>query len=360
MSERFVISAGGTGGHVFPALALAKALRAKGQEPVIITDRRGARFIDSGQSSHIIAAASPSGGLSARLKAILRLLLGTLQSWRIASQLQPSAVASFGGYASFPAALAARLRKIPVLLHEQNAIFGRANLALARFANAVALSYPETENLPVGSFAKIVTGNPVRPGFGEFATERSTNDSILVTILGGSQGARVLSDALPGALIALPCELRQRLKIVQQCRPEDIGRVRELYGEAGMDVELATFFDNVAQLMSRSDLVVTRSGASTVAELTACGCPAILIPYLHAADGHQEANAKQLAKAGAAVMIRQPDVSVEHMSETIRSLLEDNSKLASMRKAMEGLARPNAAEELAEAMLLLASRRKNR
>lgn len=358
MSERFMITAGGTGGHVFPALALAKALRDKGQEPFIVTDKRGARYVDADLASYIVRAASPSGGLINKAQAVIDLLVGTFQSWQIAGHQQPAAAAAFGGYASFPAAIAARLRAVPMLLHEQNAVFGRANRALARFARLIALSYPETQAVPQNGTEQIVTGNPVRPGFSLPASKQTHDDQLHLVILGGSQGARVLSDALPGAIIALPDQLRSRLVIAQQCRAEDLERVQNVYDEAGMAVELATFFEDVPARMANADLMITRSGASTIAELTACACPAVLIPYLHASDAHQEANAKRLAEAGAAIMIRQPEVSIEGMTETLSLLLSNPARLQAMRDAMGAQAKPDAADQLAEAMLLLARRRR--
>jgi len=358
MSDRFLIAAGGTGGHVFPALALARALEARGARPFVVTDSRGARFIGAETVSHVVRSASPSGGVAAKLHAILDLARGASQSWRLLGRSKAIAAASFGGYASFPATIAAWLHGVPILLHEQNAVFGRANRALARIAATVALSFRETERVPEGSFARIVTGNPVRPGFDQFAAERSVTDRILVLVLGGSQGARILSDALPGALALLPAPLRRRLRVVQQCRPEDLDGVRAAYHESGIEAELSTFFDDVPARMAAADLMVTRAGASTVAELTTAGCPAIVIPYLHAADNHQEANARRLADAGAAVLIRQPEVTIEGLGGLLAELLGDADRLAAMRQAMRGLATPDAAEQLAEALLLLARRRR--
>lgn len=359
MSDRFLITAGGTGGHVFPALALARALEAKGAHPFLVTDGRGARYIGAETASHVVRSASPSGGLAAKVRAFVNLARGAFQSWRLLGRSDALAAASFGGYASFPATIAAWVRGVPILLHEQNAVFGRANRALARTAATVALSFRETERVPEGSFARVVTGNPVRPGFDQFAAERSVTDRILVLVLGGSQGARILSDALPGALSLLPKSLRDRLQVTQQCRPEDLERVRAAYAESGIEADLATFFDDVPSRMAAADLMVTRAGASTVAELTTAGCPAIVIPYLHATDNHQEANARRLAEAGAAIMIRQPDVTIEGLGELLADLLADADKLASMREAMHGLATPDAAEQLANEMLLLARRRRS-
>ncbi|MCB2054871.1 MAG: undecaprenyldiphospho-muramoylpentapeptide beta-N-acetylglucosaminyltransferase [Geminicoccaceae bacterium] len=353
-SATYVVTAGGTGGHVFPALALVRELQRRGRSVAMLTDRRGARFLSADVPHHLISAASPSGGLRARLAGGLALLQGTRQSLHLIGRLRPAAVACFGGYASFPAAFAAFLRRVPVMIHEQNAVFGRANRLAARFARLVALSFEDTEAVPTSRGAsRIVTGNPVRPGFAP-SGRRDDGGSVLL-VLGGSQGARVLSDVVPEALVALPQGLRSRLTVWQQCRAEDLDRVRSVYGKSGIDVELSAFFDDVPERMARASLVIGRSGASTVAEILALGKPSLLIPYLHAADGHQHANAERLARAGAALLVPQDRLTATMLALELAPLLDGPARLAAMGDAARTIAHPGAARRLADAIEELAA-----
>jgi UDP-N-acetylglucosamine--N-acetylmuramyl-(pentapeptide) pyrophosphoryl-undecaprenol N-acetylglucosamine transferase len=349
-----LITAGGTGGHMFPALALGRALRQQGREVALLTDSRGARYIDGDLPYTIVAAGSPSGVLGERLRGIARLARGLVQSLGALRRIKPSAAASFGGYASVPAAVAAGLSRVPLLVHEQNAVFGRANRLTARFAAVLALSFERTAGLPKGSMRRLLTGNPTRPEF-VGALPSASGDRFRLLVLGGSQGARVFSDVVPAGVALLPADLRQRLQIAQQCRPEDLDRVRVAYAEIGTEVELANFFGDVPRRMADCDLLLSRSGASTVAEVLALGRPSLLVPYLHAVDDHQTANAAALADAGAAVLVTQPELTPERLAAALASLMQQPARLATMCERARTLARPDAVDRLVEAVLALAA-----
>ena len=352
MSAPILIAAGGTGGHMFPALALGQALLARGRSVTLITDRRGARYLKGELPCTVVAAGSPSGSLVARTRGMVQLALGSVQALAHLRRARPAAAASFGGYASVPAVLAARAHRVPLLVHEQNAVMGRANRLVMRFARLLALSFEPTAGLALSPVPRLITGNPTRPGF---AAQIPLPDPgrFRLLVLGGSQGARVFSDVVPAALALLPQDLRPRLEIAQQCRPEDLERVRAAYEAQGLAAELAPFFGDVAARMAVADLVVTRSGASTVAELLALGRASLLVPYLHAADDHQSANAAALAAAGAAITLAQPAFTAEALAEILARLVHSPAQLAAMRTAARALARPDAAEKLADAVLAL-------
>ena len=358
MTGPVLIAAGGTGGHMFPALALAAELGRRGRAVSLVVDPRGARYVQAGLPVHVVTAASPSGSVLRRLAGVLRLAIGLVQCLGLIRRLRPVAAACFGGYASFPAALAARLLGRPVLLHEQNAVLGRANRLAGRFADRLALSFAETAAADGLAVPVIVTGNPVRCGFAEHPVDpapRPAGAPLRLLVIGGSQGARVFSDVLPQAFAQMDAALRSRFAVAQQCRPEDLERVRAAYAALGMPVELATFFPDVARRMAAADLVVTRSGASTVAELLALARPSVLVPYRHAADDHQRANAAQLAAAGAALMVPEAEFEPYRLARMLETLEAAPQELAAMAGAAARLARPDAAAALADAVLALAS-----
>lgn len=354
MTAPIVIAAGGTGGHMFPALALGHALLARGRMVELITDRRGARYVGHELPCTVVAAGSPSGRLLARASGMAQLARGFVECLAALRRLRPAAAAAFGGYASVPAALAAAVQRVPVLVHEQNAVFGRANRLCTRFARTVALSFEATLGAPQRTgLTRLVIGNPTRPGFGAVAS-RSSDERFRVLVLGGSQGARVFSDVLPPALALLPAELRQRLALAQQCRPEDLERVGAAYAVLDLEVELESFFADVPARMAAADLVVSRSGASTIAELLALGRPSLLVPYAHAADDHQTANARALDAAGAAVLLPHASFTAERLAAMLETLMRDPQRLVDMATAAHRLARPDAAQRLADAVLALA------
>ena len=356
MSGPVLIAAGGTGGHMFPALALGRELKRRGIEVAVLTDARGRRYLNGEIACHVVSAASPSGSLPARLSGVLSLARGFAQSLPLLRGLHPVATAAFGGYACVPAALASALSRVPVLVHEQNAVFGRANRLIARFARVLALSFADTAAVPAGA-QRLVAGNPVRPGFdaGSRGYEPPAEGGpIRLLVMGGSQGARVFSDVVPAAVALLSPGLRARLELAQQCRPEDLERARAAYAGLGMAPELAPFFADAAARMSQAHIVLTRSGASTVAELLLLARPSLLVPYPFAADDHQTANAERLAAAGAARLLPQAELRPERLAKALEELLTEPRILVAMAAKARELARPDAAVVLAEAVMALA------
>lgn len=342
-----VIAAGGTGGHFFPAEALASELTARGHRVALMTDvRAAARLPDSwtGREVFVLAGAGIAGRGLRGVLAMGRLAAGMVQARAILRRLNPAAIVGFGGYPTVaPVIAAATLRRAPpVILHEQNAVLGRANRLLARRATALALSFAATTRIPAG-VATAVTGNPVRPHFVTPRPERAppaTPPALLV--LGGSLGARVFSDTVPAAVASLPV----RPAVTQQCRPEDLDRVRAAYAAAGIDAELASFFDAMPARLAAATLVIARAGASTVAELSVMGCPSILVPLPGAIDDHQTANARALADAGAAWLV--PQTEIETLPAKLAALLADPAALARAGQAALRQARPDAAARLAD------------
>lgn len=357
MNRPLLVAAGGTGGHMFPALAVAAELRRRGAEVALLTDPRGARFATAEPAVTVIGAAAPRGAALDRITALAQLGRGLAQSLAAVGRLRPAAAAAFGGYASVPAALAAVLRRVPLLVHEQNAVMGRANRLLARLAARLALTFDGTAAVPaVPAERLIVTGNPVRPGFAPGTATAAGDGRLRLLVLGGSQGARILSEVVPAAVALLAPRLRARLAIAQQCRPEDLERVTVAYRAIGQPVELATFFDDVPRRMAAADLVIARAGASTIAELLALARPSLLIPYAAAADDHQTANARALERAGAAVLLPQAEATPASCARLLGALLDDPERRRAMSEAATRLARPDAAARIADALLALAGK----
>jgi UDP-N-acetylglucosamine--N-acetylmuramyl-(pentapeptide) pyrophosphoryl-undecaprenol N-acetylglucosamine transferase len=365
-----VIAAGGTGGHLFPAEALAAELLARGERVALMTDARSAAY-ESPAFANAERLVLRGGGLAGRgvrraMAGAAALALGVVQARRLLGLLNAAAVVGFGGYASFPPLAAARLlpaaRRPVTVLHEQNAVLGRANRVLARGADVLALSFAATAAVPAAAAQRVVVvGNPVRPALAALAGQAypapAGGAALRLLVLGGSQGARVFADVVPEAVAALPEALRARLLVTQQCRPEDLARVRDAYARAGVPADLATFFPDVAGRLATAHLVIARAGASTVAELACAGRPSILVPLPHAIDDHQSANARALAGAGAAVVMPQPGLTPGTLSRRLAAWLGDPAALAAAAAAAASLARPNAARRLASLVLSLVAQR---
>jgi len=324
-----VLSAGGTGGHVFPAQSLGDALSRRGFRIALITDRRANALggaLASADTYRISAAGISGRSLVNRGVALLQLGLGYFQARRILSSINPLAVIGFGSYASVPAVLAAASIGTKTVIHEQNAVLGRANRFLAPRVTRIATAFQTVAKLRDEDKAKTVrTGNPVRPEIIAIAKQPFPTivegGPINLLVFGGSLGATVFSQVVPDTIAALPDSLRRRLHIVQQCRAEDLDAVRAVYATAGVDAELASFFGNMPVKLANAHLVICRAGASTIAELTAAGRPAILVPYPHATDDHQTKNAESLCDAGGGWMIPQHAFSRESLSTRLMALL---------------------------------------
>ncbi len=352
--QPIVIAAGGTGGHFFPAEALAAELLARGHRIVLMTDARSGGLSSptfAGHEQYVVRGAGIAGrGLGRGAQAVGSLAAGVLQARGILSRLDAGCLVGFGGYPCVAPVLAVRLlrRRPAVILHEQDAVLGRANRFLAGRAAFLALGFEQTKLVPAGTRVE-VTGNPVRPAITAVSDIGyvAATDRIRLLVLGGSLGARVFSDVVPAALGALPLELRTRLSVVQQVRPEDLERVAAEYAARGMTAELAPFFPDVAAHLAKAHLVIARAGASTVAELAVVGRPAILVPLPGAIDDHQTANARALAAAGGAWVVPQPQFTSALLLERLGELLADPIGLTGAAVAARSQARPDAAARLA-------------
>lgn len=330
-----VLAAGGTGGHMFPARALAEELLERGCRVALVTDSRGGGFGDAlpqVETHFISATALMGGGMLRKAKGALDLTLGYLQARRLLGRLRPAVAVGFGGYASVPTLFAASGLRSRIVLHEQNQVVGRANRLLAARADAIASSFPQLTGLAEGQQQRVVlTGNPVRADIAAVGEqdyrlpEGSAPFVILVT--GGSQGARAFNELLPAAVARLPQEQRVRLKMVQQVRGDDLDSVSARYDESGVRCELRGFFEDMPQRLAAAHLVVCRAGASTVTELAAAGRPGLFIPYPFAADDHQTGNARAMAEAGGGWLMPQRELSAELLAEKLQSLLEEPTLL---------------------------------
>jgi len=353
-----VLAAGGTGGHVFPAEALAQELLAQGHRLVLITDRRGAAYGGTlGLIETLRINAGPLAGrnLLSRVKAVIDLARGFLEARRTLRDLHPSAVVGFGGYAAAPTMLAAINLDIPAVVHEQNAVLGRTNRLVAARVKRVCISLDLAR--PISNGNVIRTGMPVRPAVAAVRAlpyvAPGATGPIRILVLGGSQGAHVFSEVVPAAVALLPPELRQRLEIAQQCRREDIDRAMAAYAGLGVHVELRHFFDNVPQLLANAHLLISRSGASTVAEAAVAGRPALLIPYPHAADDHQTANANAMATSGGAWVMPQTEFTAEALAARLSEFAATPEVLGDAAAAAAAFSIPDAASRLANVVSAL-------
>lgn len=352
MSRHLVIAAGGTGGHMFPAQSLAEEMLARGWTVTLSTDERGARyakgFPDAVSRKVVTSATFARGGVAGKLAVPFRIAGGVAAAkWQFLRH-RPDVVAGFGGYPSIPALSAATILRIPRLLHEQNGVLGRVNQLFARRVDVLACGTWPTE-LPSGVDC-VHVGNPVRSGIAAVARTPlpEFQGASRVLVLGGSQGARILSDVVPQAVAVLPKHLRQNMEISHQARPEDEERVREAYAAAGIEAVVRPFFDDVPERLSNAHLLVSRAGASTIADVTVIGRPSILIPLAAAIRDEQTANARMLVDKGAAVMVTEDRLDPGRLSEAMAEILTSPSKAAEMSAAALSLAKPDAARDLAD------------
>jgi UDP-N-acetylglucosamine--N-acetylmuramyl-(pentapeptide) pyrophosphoryl-undecaprenol N-acetylglucosamine transferase len=356
-----LLAAGGTGGHLFPAEALAEALARRGIAVDLATDDRAERYGKRfpAREIHIVPSDTVRGRNPIALaRTLARLGVGTLHSWRLIRRIAPAAVVGFGGYPTIPPVLAATFRRIPTLIHEQNAVMGRANRLLAPRVRAIATSFPGVlVDQPALAAKATHTGNPVRPMVVQAAATPypapATGTPLRIVVFGGSQGARVMADVVPPAIAQLEPSLRARLSIVQQAREEDLSRVRDSYARLAVTAEVAPFFSDLPARIAAAHLVIGRSGASTVAELAAIGRPAILVPLPHALDQDQAANAGVLERAGAAIRLRQDDFTPRRLAAELGALASAPQKLVAMAAAARSQGALDAAERLADQVVSL-------
>jgi UDP-N-acetylglucosamine--N-acetylmuramyl-(pentapeptide) pyrophosphoryl-undecaprenol N-acetylglucosamine transferase len=354
ITRHFVLAAGGTGGHMMPAHALAAELTSRGHRVALITDARGAKIpgLFDGIQTHILPAGritknplSWPGGAKA-------ILAGRSMAKTLYRDFKPSAVIGFGGYPAFPALLAAHNAGIPSAVHEQNAVLGRVNRLVASRVKAIATSYPNVSRIAEANRKKVhLVGNPVR---GEILDLREqpyppfdAEGVFRVLVIGGSQGASILSEVVPDGLAMLPVALRQRLQVTQQCRAEDIDTVRVRYAALGIPADLATYMSDIPEKLAWTHLVIARAGASTIAELTAAGRPAILVPLPSATDDHQTANVREMVAAGGARSIAQSLFTPKELAKQMQKLGLAPTGLANAAKASWACGRPHATRDLA-------------
>jgi UDP-N-acetylglucosamine--N-acetylmuramyl-(pentapeptide) pyrophosphoryl-undecaprenol N-acetylglucosamine transferase len=348
-----LIAAGGTGGHMFPAQALAELLLAEGWRVKLSTDDRGARyaggFPEAVQRSVVKSATTARGGIAGKLSAPFKIVAGVMSAQAEFRRDRPSVVIGFGGYPTIPALSAAVTAGLPRMIHEQNGVMGKVNRIFAGRVQKIACGTWPTA-LPDG-VTGIHTGNPVRATVLEYAAAPYNQPGAgpwHLLIIGGSQGARVLSDVVPVAIAALPDEIRGRLQVSHQARSEDMERVTAAYAAAGIEADVQPFFTDVPQRLARAQLVISRSGASSIADITVIGRPAILIPFAAATGDHQSANAQALGEAGAALVHPESVLDAEGLTRDIRAILGNPAQAQAMADAALSLARPDAARRLYE------------
>lgn len=354
-SRHYVLAAGGTGGHLIPAYALAAELTARGHHLALITDGRGAML--PGKPEFLPAHVLPAGRFGKNplrwIGGIRSVLEGRRMALRLFDAFEPSAVIGFGGYPALPAMLASTAAGIPTIVHEQNAVLGRVNRLMAGRVDAIATSYPDVARMKEKHLVKShLVGNPVREEVLALRKEEFpafTEDGILrVLVTGGSQGASILSQVVPDGLAMLQPALRQRLQVTQQCRPEDLDAVRERYRSHDIPAELGTYFEDMEARLADCHLFIGRAGASTIAELTAVGRPAILIPLPIATDDHQAVNTREMTQAGGARMIRQDRFTPKELAKQIQAMAQNPKSLGNAAHAAWNCGRPDAAKDLAD------------
>jgi UDP-N-acetylglucosamine--N-acetylmuramyl-(pentapeptide) pyrophosphoryl-undecaprenol N-acetylglucosamine transferase len=360
-APRILLAAGGTGGHMFPAEALARALLARGLAVDLATDERGGGFGDRlpQVKVHRIASGGVAGkGALVRLRNFARLGMGFIQSRSLLRRLRPAVVVGFGGYPSIPPLAAAQRSGVPTLLHEQNAVMGRANRFLAKRAARLALSFDQVqfaEMMPDNR--RTVTGNPVRPEISAIADAAyaapRAGEKVRLFVMGGSLGARVFGRAVPEAVALLSADLRDRISITQQARAEDLAQAQEDYRALGLTAELKPFFDDVPERLRQAHLLITRAGASTIAELSAAGRPAILVPLPNSIDDHQKTNARALDSVGGGWLLPESSLSPGALANILQEVLADPARLEKAAAAARSLGKRGAADRLADLVINL-------
>jgi UDP-N-acetylglucosamine--N-acetylmuramyl-(pentapeptide) pyrophosphoryl-undecaprenol N-acetylglucosamine transferase len=354
MSKLIILAAGGTGGHLFPAQALAETLTTRGYRIHLMTDERVRDYGKSfpAEETHIVESASPSLSQIVKLPGrLLKLYSGYSHAKKIMNRVKPSAVVGFGGYPSFPPIYAASALRIPSAVHEQNAVLGRANKMLSKKVSAVASSFGNMIGLPdVAKSKMVLTGNPVRAiALAQAAaTYPKFAGKINLLVFGGSQGAKFFSDFMPQVFALMPEGFRKSISLTQQCRAEDIERVRGEYAKLGIASDLQSFFMDMPKRIAESHLVIARSGASTIAELGVIGRPAIMVPLPHAIDNDQLRNAQSFADAGAGWVCAQKDVVASEFATFLEQLLADHVGLKRAAESALSHGKPDAAERLAD------------
>ncbi len=355
ISRHYVLAAGGTGGHLIPAFALGQELLHRGHHVALITDERGAKIPGCPEkiATHMLPAGRITKNPKSWLPGVKAIAEGRLMARRLYGSFGPSAVVGFGGYPAFPALLGAFAEDIPTIIHEQNAVLGRVNRFTARQVNAIATAYPDILSLSLRYKKKVhLLGNPVREEVLALRDQPypplSEEGIFRVLVTGGSQGATILSDVVPDGLSRLPLNLRRRLQVTQQCRAEDIEQVRAAYAQHDIPAELATYLPDLPERLGWAHLVISRAGASTIAELTCAGRPAILVPLPSATDNHQSYNVKEMVHAGGARAIAQASFTPVELAKQIQKIALEPGALENAAGCAKKCGRPNAVADLAD------------
>jgi len=353
--RHYVLAAGGTGGHMVPAHAVAQELTARGHRVALITDERGAKIpgLFEDVQTHVLPAGRLTGDVRGWIKGFQAIREGRAMARRLYEGFEPSAVVGFGGYPALPALLGAFAEKIPTIIHEQNAVLGRVNRLVSGKVSAIATSYPEVLKLGSRHAHKVhLIGNPVRESVLALREEPFpvfSEESVLrLLVTGGSLGASILSDVVPAGLAMLPLSLRRRLQVTQQCRPEDIEQVRRIYTEMEIPADLATYIEDMPTKLGWSHLVIARAGASTIAELTVAGRPAILVPLPIATDDHQTYNAREMARTGGARLIPQPQFTPPELAKQMQKLAMEPGALQNAAARAKACGLPDAVKDMAD------------
>jgi UDP-N-acetylglucosamine--N-acetylmuramyl-(pentapeptide) pyrophosphoryl-undecaprenol N-acetylglucosamine transferase len=357
-----LLAAGGTGGHLFPAEALARVLEGRDLRVELVTDSRALAYTGSFPAAaiHAVHAATPTGGSPlAKARALLTLGRGTWQARQLIARIRPSVIVGFGGYPTVPPMLAGSFGRFPVILHEQNAVMGRANAFLARRATAIATGFAALGRASAAVLAKSThTGNPVRAAVlaaAHIPFPAMDDGKLRLLVTGGSQGARVMGDVVPLAIARLPKPLRDRLVVTQQARGEDEARVRAAYADCGVEAEVAPFFADLPARIAAAHLVIGRAGASTVSELAVIGRPSLLVPFPFALDQDQAANARVLESTGAALVIAQSAFDPAWLAaELTRIMVDPAGILGPQAERAQRVGLPDAAERLADVVMRIA------
>lgn len=362
---KIALAAGGTGGHIFPAETLMEELLSRGHTPVLITDKRCQQYIGDkypyGKMQFVIRASSMQQGLIGKFSTGIDIGIGFFQARKILQKFQPDIVVGFGGYPSFPTMIAARQLHIKMLIHEQNSILGKVNAYLAPHVHTIAASFSDMQNLQDEDASKVVvTGNPVRSSIRAIRNvpypEISQESCLRILIMGGSQGARVFSDIVPEAINMLPTACKERIRIDQQCRKECLDDVRKSYAAMNVSADLAPFFKDVPARLAAAHLVISRAGASTIAELTTAGRPVILVPYPHATGNHQMHNANMLENNQGGWVMPQEAFTAKALSARIEAFLGLPSSLTKAAINAKELGHPDAVVKLADCVEELAEK----
>jgi len=361
-SKTVLLAAGGTGGHMFPAEALAQDLLSRGYDVILATDERGKKYepFAGGIPVHVLSCATLKSGIISKIKSSLSLGAGYFQTKKLIKKTNPCVVVGFGGYPSLMPVMVAQGKKIPTIIHESNAVLGKANAFLSHKADRIAVGLPDITGLDESDAVRtVVTGNPVRSDIAALFNQPypmiEQDGELRIFVMGGSQGASVFAKVLPEAFASLPDAYRKRLNITQQCREEDMGDAGKIYADAGVAVTLEPFFKNVADQLANAHLFIGRSGAATVAEVATAGRPAIFVPYPHHEDQQQKRNADSVADLGGAWVMTESGFTAEALLTRIETFLQNPETLFRAAENARKAGKPDAARKLGNLVMALAS-----